>query len=839
MRIVLLISLLLLGCDALLSSNPKNCIQNPRACASDQVCNSETQSCEARRCRNSPAECLADQSCDPGSKLCIPLDCVAAPSQCESDQRCNSATRRCETVVFVLGQPDMQTNLNAAYGMNRPQGVLLIPDPTRPGQSTLIVADKGNRRVLIWNTVPSTNRPADAVLGMPDVHTLSPEDAYGGVNEASLLSPSSISASGGKLAVADTQTHRVLFWNQVPSAMPSRGPISANGLWGQSSFQSAFADSPSGQTNKLGVSGPGVSFGPPGGRFYIPDQFNHRILVFSFVPTSAGTAPLHVIGQPSTDTSVSGLSATALNQPTHVSVIENDLYVADGQNHRIVIFDADSNQNGPPAKAVIGQASFLGGLPNRSTGTSASAAANTLSLPTALHAMETPSRLLWVADTGNHRVLRFTLPISTTSDLSADLVLGQPDFVQRSGPIGTLTSPGNLASPSGVHSDGTRLAVSDTGANRVLIWNNLPTNNQQPPDVVLGQPDAFSARANNPLPPQPLQFGQVSHVTTDGTRLFVVDQGNHRVLIWNQIPKQGPSPPDVVLGQPDFTTGLPNNNASTPTAATLFSPTKVAVAGGKLAVVDRSNNRVMVWNSIPTQNGTPASACIGQISCSARTAGESAVRLHSPSGVSLSAAGQLYVADEGNSRVLWFPTGATTGTSAIGVIGQSGYMGGKGPNAGGQSAATLSAPGQVLVTANQLLIADTGNHRVLLWRTWPAAQGKGADVVIGQDDFSSSYTRASRSRLASPSDLMLRSGALYVASSTQHRILIWSTLPSQNGQPADLVIGQPEFGTSLPNHPELPLADRLNSPVGLAAVGNQLYVAEQINNRVSVHDPLP
>lgn len=838
MRCVFSLCLLLCGCDALLSSNPRNCVQNPRACDSEQVCNAETQGCEPRSCRRSPSECLAEQYCNPASKLCVPLDCVADPGQCASDQRCDTTSRRCQTTPFVLGQPDLQTNLNAAYGMNAPQGVLLVPDPSNPGQSKLLVADKGNRRVLIWNSVPSSNRPADAVLGMPDVHTLSPADAYGGANEASLFVPSTISSNGTRLAVADTLAHRVLFWNRIPSAMPSKGPIPANSLWGQENYQSTLADSPSGQTNRFGVFSPSVTFGPYGTRFYIPDQLNHRVLVFGLQPTSPTVAPALVIGQAAPEKSSPGTSATALNQPRQVSQVGNELFVADSQNHRIVVFDTDSSQSNPSALAVLGQASFVEGLPNRTLSTMAAPAANTLAAPAALHAMDTPTRMLWVADTGNHRVLRYTLPLPTTSNLSADLVLGQSDFTQRVESQFFFTTARNLASPSGVHSDGTRLVVSDTGSNRVLIWNSLPTANQQAPDVVLGQPNAVAVRANNPLPPQPLQFNQVAHVATDGTRLFVVDQGNHRVLIWQQLPKQAPTPPDVVLGQIDFTSGLANRDSSTPSSASLFNPTKVTVADGRLAVADRDNHRVLVWDSIPTQNGAPASACLGQQSCSVRLQGESEQRMNAPSGVSL-AGGRLYVADRGNSRVLWFPASAATASAAEGVLGQTKLSGGRGPNAGGQSAVTLSAPSQVLATPTQLLVADTGNHRVLLWNRWPTVNGAAADVVIGQEDFASSYTRALRSRLESPSDVLLRGGALYVASATQHRILIWSALPTQNGQPADYVLGQPDFGSSLPNHPELAIEDRLNAPVGLAAAGNQLYIAEQNNNRVSVHSPLP
>ncbi|MEZ5355095.1 MAG: hypothetical protein R2762_20865 [Bryobacteraceae bacterium] len=38
--------------------------------------------------------------------------------------------------------------------------------------------------------------------------------------------------------------------------------------------------------------------------------------------------------------------------------------------------------------------------------------------------------------------------------------------------------------------------VTDLGNNRVLIWNSVPTQNQAPPDLVLGQPD-YQRPVNN------------------------------------------------------------------------------------------------------------------------------------------------------------------------------------------------------------------------------------------------------------------------------------------------------------------------------------------------------
>ena len=44
-----------------------------------------------------------------------------------------------------------------------------------------------------------------------------------------------------------------------------------------------------------------------------------------------------------------------------------------------------------------------------------------------------------------------------------------------------------MLNPVSVTSDGAHLFVADLGFNRVLIWNEIPTKNQQPADVEIGQ----------------------------------------------------------------------------------------------------------------------------------------------------------------------------------------------------------------------------------------------------------------------------------------------------------------------------------------------------------------
>ena len=146
--------------------------------------------------------------------------------------------------------------------------------------------------------------------------------------------------------------------------------------------------------------------------------------------------------------------------------------------------------------------------------------------------------------------------------------------------------PNTLLNPVSVTSDGFRLYVADLGHNRVLIWNSIPTQNYTNADVELGQQDMVSAiadnsftgspatsatdttnkevpvmctvsngvdQANNPTYPDLCEYQFANYprfALSDGKRLFVADGGNDRILIYNQIPNQNNTAPDVVLGQP-------------------------------------------------------------------------------------------------------------------------------------------------------------------------------------------------------------------------------------------------------------------------------------------------
>jgi len=186
------------------------------------------------------------------------------------------------------------------------------------------------------------------------------------------------------------------------------------------------------------------------------------------------------------------------------------------------------------------------------------------------------------------------------------LVLGQPDFTTATNPY---TSQFGFRNPTNVASDGKILVVSDTDNNRVLIWKTIPTTIDQPADIVLGQAD-FTTSAIG-LTSSALRGPQ--GVWVQGEKVFVADTDNSRVLIWNSIPTSNNQPANVVLGEPNFTTSPPATTSTLPaTASNLFNPVSVTSDGQRLYVTDLGNNRVLIWNSIPTENGQAADVVVGQ-----------------------------------------------------------------------------------------------------------------------------------------------------------------------------------------------------------------------------------
>jgi hypothetical protein len=299
------------------------------------------------------------------------------------------------TAAFAIGQPDLTTN-TAGVGPSR----LSDPRLASCDGGRLLVADRGNQRVLLWAAVPQgAGSAASLALGQPDLDTAGApaagDRAFNGPAAAALASPA------GALAVADTGNNRVLLW---PSAPTSSG-IAATLVLGQGDFAATSPD-------RGGSPGP-TSYDAPagllfrGGALAVSDRGNSRVLLYSAVPAASAAAADAVLGQPNLGASEPNRggapAADALNQPTALCAVADGIAVVDTGNHRVLIFRPwPSSTAGvapePAAAVVLGQPDATSGAPGP-TGPA------TLRGPTGCAAL---GSALFVADTGNHRVLRFS-----------------------------------------------------------------------------------------------------------------------------------------------------------------------------------------------------------------------------------------------------------------------------------------------------------------------------------------------------------------------------------------------------------------------------------------------
>ena len=262
-------------------------------------------------------------------------------------------------------------------------------------------------------------------------------------------------------------------------------------------------------------------------------------------------------------------------------------------------------------------------------------------------------------------------------------------------------------------------------------------------------------------------IGAASGLAYKNGTLFVADSNrlgagpiNNRVLIYHGINSRFPAPteppPGVGLrcpacgGKASLVLGQANFTTTDPGASQsgMQLPTDVATDGSILAVADTNNNRVLIWKTIPAANNAPADVVVGQ------------------------------------------PDFTTTLTSVP------------------PTAKSMRGPQGVWIQDGKLYVADTQNHRVLIYNSIPASNGVAADVVLGQPDFTTfvepdltqAKSDATADNLLNPVSVTSDGVRLYIADLGHNRVLIWNSLPTKNAQPADLALGQPNLTSSIPNN---------------------------------------
>jgi hypothetical protein len=258
------------------------------------------------------------------------------------------------------------------------------------------------------------------------------------------------------------------------------------------------------------------------------------------------------------------------------------------------------------------------------------------------------------------------------------------------------------------------------------------------------------------------------------------------------------------------------------------------VGGTTLYLPDSSNVRVLGFKGVPKKNNAAANLVLGQKKLTTAKGGSSSTLFNYPSAL-VAAGSQLFMTDFGNSRVLiWNTLPTKTNTPADLVVGQPNLT----ANASATTQSGLNRPELGLfVAGGQLFVSDRNNNRVMIWSSIPTANGANADVVVGQPNFTSNTASTTQTGLHEPEGIWSDGSRLVVADEANSRVLIWNTIPTSNGAPADIVIGQSDFTSH--DNPEPPTAQSLDQPGGVASDGTSLYVEDSSNNRILVFSPFP
>ena len=503
---------------------------------------------------------------------------------------------------------------------------------------------------------------------------------------------------------------------------------------------------------QIGQRGEGVMRFPqavavgPDGSIYVADQNSHVVQVFS----ADGVFQREV-----------GIAGTRPGQLGAVGAIavapDNTLLVADGSN-RIDRFDAGGNL----LNSWGGSGSDVGKFRFGQGGGNSAAAGGGLAVS---------GNTVYVADTGNDRVQRFSLD---------------------GGNGAQIVAPGQLANPRGIAVRGSRLIVADDQHHRLVVYDTgghllkvVGSSGSGPgqlnfpygvaadlagrvfvADDLNHRVVRFSSGPNYPYKARWGSYGtaagQLAYprgLAVDGQgNVYVANTGNDRIDVFDRggallrsFGASGRSPgqfdeplgvgadangyravTDAVNGRVQFLNPDGSLTASwgSPAPGPTILPKPVAVAfdsGGNAYVLDGRRSRIVVFSRA---TGLPARS-IG-------SPGSGPGQLQSPSALAIDAGGTISVADSGNDRIVQFTSAGsylgslTTDGEPRGVAvtpdGQRTYVA---TSAGrievydpsgsevdefagrGNKLGKLESPGQIaLDAAGNLWVADRGNNRV-------------------------------------------------------------------------------------------------------------------------------
>ena len=371
------------------------------------------------------------------------------------------------------------------------------------------------------------------------------------------------------------------------------------------------------------------------------------------------------------------------------------------------------------------------------------------------------------------------------------------------------TGPGGTASDAVVITYPYVPLVTNQAARTVVGWPSFDTLSAD-----VASPNSFKRPTGRPW--------------FDGDRLVISDFQAAQALAFEPVPSLPGAAAAWFLGSDDGHGGPVSRDAGA-----TYGPTSLQAYEGRLFVLETGNQRLQVFDPVPVASGAVGDYVVGKadfadddMGCARATWGD-AEDFHI-------GGGRLVVADTSHHRVLVYLS-VPSGPGALPdlVLGQAGFDA-CAPNRGLAAAAdSLFAPEGVWTDGERLVVADTGNHRVLVWTAFPTVSGQPAAMVLGQPSFASTAQAAGAQGMERPARVDGNGNQLAVADAGNARVLVWDAFPNAMQQPADLVLGQLDFDGSSGYGGE-PNARNFLQPSGLAFGPDGLVVLDTLARRALV-----